>query len=202
MPASNDPFRYPKGPHIRRHGPSGYDDVESFRPWLRDEFQFRCVYCLEREVWTKSVAAFDIDHHAAVGGNPGLQFDYDNLLYVCHACNLSKGSQAVPDPLRAMLSSAVIVKKNGELEGKTPPAKKLIACLRLNRVAYKERRQLIRAIVSLASKFDLDLLAKMLGYPANLPDLSQLRPPTNRRPAGIRKSCYARQAAGSLPDTY
>ena len=90
MPASNDPVRYPKRPHVRRHGPAGYDDVESFRPWLRDEFQFRCVYCLEREVWTKPVAAFDIDHHAAVGGNPGLQFDYDNLLYVCHSCNLSK----------------------------------------------------------------------------------------------------------------
>ena len=202
MPANNAPFRYPKRPHVRRHGPSGYEDIESFCPWLRDEFLFRCVYCLEREAWTKPVASFDIDHYVAAARHPGLQFDYDNLLYVCHACNLSKGSQSIPDPLQVMLSSAVIVKKNGELDGKTAPAKKLIECLRLNRAAYTGRRQLIKAIVKLASKFDLGLLRKMLGYPMNLPDLSQLRPPANRRPAGIRKSCYALRAAGTLPDTY
>ncbi len=43
------PFRYPDGPHQRRHGPRGYASYESYRPWLRDEFAFRCVYCLTRE---------------------------------------------------------------------------------------------------------------------------------------------------------
>lgn len=45
------PFIYPAVPHVRRHGPMGYADVTSFRPWLRDEFSFRCVYCLLREQW-------------------------------------------------------------------------------------------------------------------------------------------------------
>ena len=47
-------FRYPAVPHARRHGPRGYADAESYRPWLRDEFTFRCVYCLFREQWGRS----------------------------------------------------------------------------------------------------------------------------------------------------
>lgn len=31
------PFDYPPEPHIRRHGPRGYSDYGSYRPWLRDE---------------------------------------------------------------------------------------------------------------------------------------------------------------------
>ena len=39
-------FDYPAPQEKRRHGPSGYRNYESYRPWLRDEFDFRCVYCL------------------------------------------------------------------------------------------------------------------------------------------------------------
>ncbi len=44
-----DPFAYPPAPHVRRNGPQGYADYQSYRPWLRDEFSFRCVCCLLRE---------------------------------------------------------------------------------------------------------------------------------------------------------
>ncbi len=37
------PFIYPARPHTRRHGPQGYAGYASYRPWLRDEFSFRCV---------------------------------------------------------------------------------------------------------------------------------------------------------------
>jgi hypothetical protein len=46
-------FRYPAAPHRRRHGPHGYAIIESFRPWLRDEFAFGCVYCRYREQWSR-----------------------------------------------------------------------------------------------------------------------------------------------------
>jgi hypothetical protein len=42
------PFTYPGAAHVRRHGPQGYADPESYRSWLRDEFHFQCVYCLVR----------------------------------------------------------------------------------------------------------------------------------------------------------
>ena len=44
-------FDYPDQRNEQRHGPSGYASYEPCRPWLRDEFDFRCVYCLKRETW-------------------------------------------------------------------------------------------------------------------------------------------------------
>jgi hypothetical protein len=55
-------FDYPNRLSHRRHAPSGYAKYESYRPWLRDEFIFRCVYCLKREQWGHVTSEFDIDH--------------------------------------------------------------------------------------------------------------------------------------------
>jgi hypothetical protein len=60
-------FDYPPGPHVRRHGPRGYADLESFRPWLRDEFDFRCVYCLLREQWGRTRGTFELDYFRSKG---------------------------------------------------------------------------------------------------------------------------------------
>lgn len=81
------PFSYPDKPHARRHGPSGYLRYESYRPWLRDEFCFRCVYCLARETWWRMGRTFDIDHFLPVEHLPNSGQDYDNLLYACAGCN-------------------------------------------------------------------------------------------------------------------
>ncbi len=57
------PFAYPAEPHQRKHAPAGYKDYRACKPWLRDEFTFRCVYCLERELWYPDRAAsFSADH--------------------------------------------------------------------------------------------------------------------------------------------
>src|SRR6202040_42798 len=87
-----DPFVYPSGPHQRRHGPRGYADYESYRPWLRDEFAFRCVYCLIRETWGPLKGVYALDHFLPIASRPDLTLEYDNLLYGCVSCNLSKGS--------------------------------------------------------------------------------------------------------------
>ncbi len=42
-------YDYPSVPHTRIHGPDGYTNYTSYKDWLRDEFEFRCVYCLNRE---------------------------------------------------------------------------------------------------------------------------------------------------------
>jgi hypothetical protein len=44
-------FRYAATFHVRRHGPRGYQDARSYKPWLLDEFAFQCVYCLCQARW-------------------------------------------------------------------------------------------------------------------------------------------------------
>jgi 5-methylcytosine-specific restriction endonuclease McrA len=68
----------------------GYADYASYRPWLRDEFSFRCVYCLLREQWGRVRGAYDIDHFLPVVNHVGLALDYENLVYACTTCNTAK----------------------------------------------------------------------------------------------------------------
>jgi hypothetical protein len=73
-------FAYPEPRQHRRHGPAGYEGYESFRPWLRDEFDFRRVYCLKRETWGQVTFEFELDHFRAQSLNPQLKLDYLNLV--------------------------------------------------------------------------------------------------------------------------
>jgi len=50
-----DPFTYPAQPHVRKHAPAGYKDYTEYKPWLRDEFEFRCVYCLHARCGRETV---------------------------------------------------------------------------------------------------------------------------------------------------
>jgi len=197
------PFTYPTEPHARRHGPQGYADYESYRPWLRDEFAFRCVYCLFREVWGQLRGLHAIDHFLPVASRPDLALDYDNLLYACISCNLGKGRQKTPNPLSTLLEPDVKVGEDGRIQAKTPQARKLIELLGLNRPRLQEFRELWIRIVRLAARHDPALFRRLLAYPVDLPDLSSLRPPEgNSRPDGVVQSYLARHEQGELPDTY
>jgi 5-methylcytosine-specific restriction endonuclease McrA len=92
-PAEERPmaFRYPRRRHVRRHGPRGYRNYRSYKPWLRDEFDFRCVYCLWRERWcADGDHAFSVDHLLPRTTHPERLCDYDNLVYACCQCNALK----------------------------------------------------------------------------------------------------------------
>ena len=87
-----EPFAYPIEPHERKHSPIGYAEYTQFKPWLRDEFSFRCVYCLQRETWSRAgMAAFSVDHiiPQSLDTNNLFVCDYSNLLYSCLRCNHS-----------------------------------------------------------------------------------------------------------------
>jgi hypothetical protein len=75
------PFLCPESPHVRRHKPFGYSTYESFRPWLRDEFLFRCVYCLKREQWGIVKSQYTLEHFLPQARFPEIVLDYENLLY-------------------------------------------------------------------------------------------------------------------------
>jgi hypothetical protein len=198
-----NPFVYPDRPHQRRHGPWGYASYESYRDWVRDEFAFRCVYCLNREQWVIAKGTFAIDHFVAVSADPVLVADYDNLLYACVACNLTRGKQAIPNPLQHLLAATVEVQGNGQIEARSTPAAEIVEALVLNDPEYVRRRGRMIDLLNDLEQRRPDLCAIWLGYPDNLPDLGSLRPPGgNTRPDGIEQSHFRRRQRGELPATY
>ncbi|MGI8978960.1 MAG: HNH endonuclease [Pirellulaceae bacterium] len=197
-----DAFLYPLQSHHRRHGPRGYLDYESYRPWLRDEFEFRCVYCLRREKWDRPTA-LQVDHFVPSSLRPEGDADYENLFYACIHCNQAKGSKSIPNPAIILLSEYVSVHADGQIAGNTPEAQMLIDALRLNNSASIHFRRTWLDILALAQEFKPSLYRQLLGYPDALPDLALLRPPGgNSRPQGLTESHYARRQRNELPETY
>ena len=197
------PFQYPATPHIRRHGPKGYADYASFRPWLRDEYTFRCVYCLRREQWIRSQGAYDIDHFFPATQHPAQECEYDNLRYSCSICNALKSDKLVPDPLEVFVESLVWVSHDGTLHADSADAKKLIEELGLNSEDMIEYRNTWIEVVAMAEIYNSRLHRQLMGFPKDLPELKRLRPPGgNTRPKGIPQSFFEQRKRDELPETY
>lgn len=183
------PFAYPSGPHRRRHGPQGYANFESYRPWLRDEFAFRCVYCLFREAWHPQI--FHVDHIEPVSIAPNRVCDYENLVYSCARCNLAKRDSFVGDPTQLLTSKSIIVQEDGAVAVRdnaphSRQVKKLIQSLCLNSEQWRRWRRLWSALIALSAKHDRSLHDRLTGSPPDPPNLRRLRPPCgNTRPQGI-----------------
>jgi HNH endonuclease len=130
-------FDYPAAPLVRIHGPRGYKTYESYRAWLRDEFAFRCVYCLARERWARVTGEYDLDHFVPQRINPDRKADYDNLVYACRRCNLAKSGESAPDPMR-MTAQHLRVQPDGILRANSADAEALVLKLHLNALPMVE----------------------------------------------------------------
>ena len=116
-----DGFQYPISPYMRRHGPDGYKNYESYRDWLRDEFTFRCVYCLHREQWYGRAATFHIDHVAPASKTALRRFDYTNLVYSCASCNEAKKAiTGIPDPCQVAFNECLEILADGPSSSAQP----------------------------------------------------------------------------------
>lgn len=73
------PYKYPSHARGRRHRPIGYKDYRDYRPWLEDEFMFRCVYCLKRQKWART-DVWSVEHLVPQVEEPPRANDYDNLV--------------------------------------------------------------------------------------------------------------------------
>lgn len=193
------PFAYPEGIHVRRHGPHGWGDYRRYRPWLRDEFCFRCVYCLNRERWMDVRRGYQIDHFVPQKLRPDLRADYDNLLYLCAACNSLKSATLLPDPSITALSDCLCFNDDGSVESLAPNSaqgERLIEILELDQPELVEyRRRKIGAIKSHLI-YNQELYIQEMGFPNNLPDLTQDSPPQNSRPDGIENSWFSQKSKG------
>src|SRR5271170_7235950 len=99
-----NPFSFPPSVPERKHGPAGYENYQEYKDWLRDEFVFRCVYCLERERWyPNGAASFAVEHILSKARYPHLECVYENLAYGCSRCNSFKQEFETLDPIRVAL---------------------------------------------------------------------------------------------------
>jgi hypothetical protein len=195
-------FDYPIPQSERIHGPAGYATPESFRPWLRDEFLFRCVFCLKRETWGQVTGEFEIDHFEPQAIVPERRVDYENLVYSCRRCNAVKGNLEIEDPWKWLRSDKLEIRQDGTVHSDFPEVQRLILQMDLNSPRLIQWRLMYQRIVELAATHDPRLYVRLTGFPDDLPDLSQRRPPHNSRPSGVRRSCFMRRQHGELPAVY
>jgi hypothetical protein len=183
-------------PHARRHGPRGWKDYRRYRDWLRDEF--RCVYCLEREVWRDMREAMHIDHFEPQVIRKELKSEYTNLLYACPACNNQKNDTILPDPCRIALGDCLQIYQDGRIEAKNNSleGQALIDELALDDPRTVERRRLMIGTLRTLAGFDWPTFLKWMRYPENLPNLEskENKPVINDKPEGVIQSYYAKNS--------
>ena len=203
------PCAYPVSAHKRRHAPAGYVDYQNYKPWLRDEFTFRCVYCLERERWYPSrAAAFSVDHLIPQVVAPARICDYENLVYACLRCNSCKKDVLLPDPTRVCSAECLSIEDDGKISALHEDGANLIDLLHLNDPPIIDTRKKYLRILKL--KLDRpddpdidDLFLDAFGYPDDLPDLGSKRPPGgNRAIFGPVLSHYELRQLNQLSEIY
>ncbi|MBY0227884.1 MAG: hypothetical protein K2W96_01255 [Gemmataceae bacterium] len=207
-PSLDEPFAYPGDDRLRRHGPSGYADDSDYKPWLRDEFDYRCVYCLCRERWfPDGHRSCSIDHllpRSTAGDTPA---GHDGLVYACSICNSFRKAALLPQDPSLALAPHLRVHPDGSIQALTLVGAAFVLHCALDRVDLTAFRKLILDTLGLLQRKD-DAAAeavrrRWLSYPDDLPDLSLLRPPGgNTRPEGIARSAFARRQRGELPAAY
>lgn len=197
------PYAYPPQQHVRRHGPAGWKSYPKYRPWLRDEFSFRCVYCLNRETWTDMRVGWHIDHFIPVANDITRRHDYDNLLYLCPQCNqLKSDSVVLPDPCAVNLSACLAITEQGGVIALDKKGELICELLQLNDPELVRHRAKTMRAIALSRDYDVHQYEEWMGYPADLPDLRLENPPQNIRPDGIRQCCFEQRARGDLPRVY
>lgn len=201
-PIIPSPFSYPENPHRRRHGPAGWRDYKRYRPWLRDDFAFRCVFCLLREKWIEMRRAFPVDHFKPRSLRPDLAHDYNNLLYLCANCNGVKSDSFVPNPCKVALAECLAVSKSGKIKALNKKGQRLVDELALDNESLTEFRRLIIGTLLGLLRHDWARFVDWMGFPVNLPNLTRHKPPRNNRAKGVSESWFARRARGELPEVY
>jgi len=60
---------------------------------LVEDFDHRCAYCDDHDRYTGGYNSYHVEHFAPKEKFPELEYDYNNLLYSCPYCNISKSNK-------------------------------------------------------------------------------------------------------------
>jgi uncharacterized protein (TIGR02646 family) len=70
-----------------------YKNYRSYKRFLINDFSGRCGYCDGSDTWLGGHRSYHIDHFAPKDKFADLETEYDNLIYACPSCNLSKSNK-------------------------------------------------------------------------------------------------------------
>jgi hypothetical protein len=84
-----NPFSYPKSRHTRRLRPGPFTTYQEYKPFLREEFEKKCVYCRMPDTM-KDYEMYGVDHYRPKSLFTKLLTTYSNLFYCCNPCNRRK----------------------------------------------------------------------------------------------------------------
>lgn len=204
----------PAMPHVRRHGPYGRT-YDKYKDWLRDEFQFRCVYCMHREKWDRDGwRAFQLEHIVPQSKDAAKIHVYENIVYCCASCNRTKRDSLLPDPCSAAYFGHYQFETDGTVTPLTDYGAIFVEILGLDAPHLRAfRRKAFRTYAELGELIDIlaeDLglldendvfkeIEELLGYPADIPDLRKKRLKTNTKPEGKEQCYFARLERGEIP---
>jgi hypothetical protein len=179
------PYIYPDRVLIRKHAPQ-YEVYSSFRDWARDDFDFRCAYCLHRETFSYFKSCFDLDHQIPQTEDESLACNYENIVYSCHRCNSQKNKWLLTSPFDKSFGSMLSINEDGIVDFTDDEGYAIVEALGLNDPEFVMFR---KKIISLAKVFfmlgDKDAESLWFGIPQNVPDLNTLRPKANPKEGGI-----------------
>ena len=159
------PLKYPTRKHRRTEAPPPFNDHRQYKPYLRREFDSRCVYCRKSDL-DQEPGAFQVEHYRPRKYFPNLATTYSNLFYACSTCNIFKADYwserveaRIPNPCDDVMSQHLAFRDH-VIEGQSPQGLTAIEQLRLNNdnsTSYRQRLRrdvllLIDAIIDLKNK--------------------------------------------------
>ena len=165
-------------PRIQRRSTYGtYKYFNGYRSEIREDCQYRCVYCDLHERDVGSERSMSIDHFRPKGKYPSLERDPQNLVWSCIECNQRKkddwpahglpsnptvnGVAGYVDPFVEDRRDYFDVTGDGEFTALKHPAGYMIGFLALNRPLLQDvrgkRTQVYNKLVALREHFSSDL---------------------------------------------
>lgn len=150
----NNPFLYPKYRHTRSLSPPSYSRYQRYKPFLKKEFERKCVYCRTPDTWAPD--HFGVDHYRPKSQFPELVNAYPNLYYCCNPCNSRKGDHwpsgkkaqdmIIPNPCDHSMAQHLRY-KHPLVEAKTKSGEFTRGLLDLNAPDIVRRRTLLLDVV-------------------------------------------------------
>lgn len=159
-------FSYPSSRHTRTESPPHYRDYSAYKPFLRKEFEYHCVYCRMPDTYLQQVDYFSVDHYRPKSIYGTLTNVYSNLYYCCKKCNDRKKSvwrknarEFVPNPCDHWMTQHLRYEAE-RVVTHSPAGKFTVELLQLNHLDRIKGRNCMLSHFELANR-EIDRLLKL-----------------------------------------